>query len=94
MSCEIRFKLENTLRGEDVRNKPAFTCMVSAVARVENVRPDREKGVVKVGLQGTGSVTINDIQSIRVYDGNVVGSKANNGSYFLSKVIDSWLLTC
>jgi hypothetical protein len=68
--------------------------MVSAVARGENAGPDREKGVVKVGLGGAGSVTINGIQSIRVCNGNVVGSKANNGSYFQSKVRDCWTLTC
>jgi hypothetical protein len=61
ITFEIGLELENTLRGEDVRNNLAFTCVVSAVTRVENATPNRDKSVVKVGLDGAVSVTIDGV---------------------------------
>lgn len=59
--------------------------MVTAVTRVENAASDRDKGVVKVGLESAVSVTIDGVQSIRLCDGNVIGCNANDGSCFMAE---------
>lgn len=61
MTRDIGFILANILRGEHVRNNLALACMVTTVTRGENARPDRDEGVVKVGLESANSVTINGV---------------------------------
>jgi hypothetical protein len=86
MTLEVGLKLKNILLGENVRNNFAFTCMFGAITGVEHAASYRDEGIIKVGFQSTVSVTVDGVQGLRVGDGDVVGSNANDRTCFATKL--------
>ena len=86
MTLEVGLKLEDILLGENVRNNLAFTRMLGAITRIEHAASYRDEGIIKVGFQGTVSVTVDGVQGLRVGNGDVVGSNANDGACSAAKL--------
>ena len=68
VKANVGLELEYGFLGEDVRDDFAFTGVFGAGAGVEEAAGDGDEGVVEVGLESTITMSINDLQGLRVGD--------------------------
>ena len=80
MQANVRFKLEDALEGEDVRDDLALPCVIGPITGVEEASVDGHERVVKVALQGSVSVGVDNLEGVWVGDRHMVWSKAHEGS--------------
>lgn len=63
-----------------MRDDLALAGVLCTIPDVEETTLDRNKGIVEVRLEGSGTVTINGVECIRVGDGNMVRGNSDNGT--------------
>ena len=79
MKPNVRLKLEHALEGEDVRHDLAFPGVIGSIAGVEETSVDDDKCIIEIAFQDSVSMSVDDLESIRVGDRHVVGSEAYKG---------------
>jgi len=80
MQTNVRFELKDALEGEDVRDDLALPCVIGPITGVEEASVYGHERVIKVALQASVSVGVDDLEGVWVCDRHVVWSEAQEGS--------------
>ena len=80
MQTNVRFELEDALEREDVRDDLALPGVIGPIAGIEETSVDGHERVVKIALQGSVSVSVDDLEGVWIGDRHMVWSKAHKGS--------------
>ena len=76
MQANVRFELEDALKREDVRDNLALPCVIGPITGVEEASVYGHERVIKVALQASISMGVDDLEGVRVCDRHVVWSEA------------------
>ena len=80
MVFDVWLKLQDIFLRKYVGNDLALARVCDTISGVEQASRDGDECVVKVGLQRTAAVPVNDLQSRRIGNGEVVRRDANKCS--------------
>ena len=80
MQTNVRFELEHTLGGEDMRDDLAFPCMIGPITGSENSSADDHECIVEIAFHASAPMGVDGLEGVWVRDRNMVWSESDKGS--------------